>query len=234
MHGSRPDLLESARWVLGGLLSLAHRCCDRRDAWPRRKRPARAGSPAKAESAKADTSNAPEAVAAARCPRCRPPADAAARAAQPSAAYQESMRQTVERRRQRRARRQQNAGDATGAVGAIVPWPMPPASIIRHTREVHGEVDSLLYGLTAVRRHCRVGHNAAPLPCPLLAVKLVDLTVRDLRGLDQAAGELLAHRVDVDSPGPLLVFGIGLDDVDVEDEAGFALGGEPVNVVLVV
>ena len=35
----------------------------------------------------------------------------------------------------------------TAAVGAIVPWPMPPALIIRHTREVHGEVGSLLYGL---------------------------------------------------------------------------------------
>jgi hypothetical protein len=68
-------------------------------------------------------------------------------ASEPSAAYQESMRRTVEKRRQRRARRQQNAGDATGAVGAIVPWPMPPALIIRHTAQVHGEVDSLLYGL---------------------------------------------------------------------------------------
>jgi hypothetical protein len=66
---------------------------------------------------------------------------------EPSAAYQESVRQTVERRRERRARRQQNAGNSDLAVGAIVPWPMPPALIIRHTREVHGEVDSLLYGL---------------------------------------------------------------------------------------
>ena len=68
-------------------------------------------------------------------------------ASEPSAAYQESVRQTVERRRQRRARRQQNAGDSAGAVGAIVPWPMPPALIIRHTPEVHGQVDSFLYGL---------------------------------------------------------------------------------------
>ncbi len=68
-------------------------------------------------------------------------------ASEPSAAYQESVRQTVERRRQRRARRQQNAGDSAGAVGAIVPWPMPPALIIRHTPEVHGQVDSLLFGL---------------------------------------------------------------------------------------
>ena len=68
-------------------------------------------------------------------------------AAGPSADYQESLRKTVERRRQRRARRQQNAGDATGAVGSIVPWPMPPALIIRHTRDVHGEVGSLLSGV---------------------------------------------------------------------------------------
>jgi hypothetical protein len=66
---------------------------------------------------------------------------------EPSAAYQESLRRTVERRRQRKARRQQNSSDQAGAVGAIVPWPMPPALIIRQTREVHGEVDSLLYGL---------------------------------------------------------------------------------------
>jgi hypothetical protein len=57
------------------------------------------------------------------------------------------MRRTVERRRQRRARLQQNAGNTAQAVGAIVPWPMPPALIIRQTREVHGEVGSLVYGL---------------------------------------------------------------------------------------
>jgi hypothetical protein len=74
-------------------------------------------------------------------------AKAAGGASEPSAAYQESLRQTVERRRQRRARRQQNAGDSAAAVGAIVPWPMPPALIIRHTPEVHGQVDSFLYGL---------------------------------------------------------------------------------------
>ena len=78
----------------------------------------------------------------------RPDAGRAARGAgEPSAAYQESLRRTVERRRQRRARQQQNAADAAGAVGAIVPWPMPPALIIRHTREVQGEVGSLVYGL---------------------------------------------------------------------------------------
>ena len=31
-----------------------------------------------------------------------------------------------------------------GVVGAIVPWPMPPTLIIRHTAEVHGEIEGLL------------------------------------------------------------------------------------------
>jgi hypothetical protein len=34
--------------------------------------------------------------------------------------------------------------DGARPIGAIVPWPMPPALIIRHTPEVHGEVDSLV------------------------------------------------------------------------------------------
>ena len=63
--------------------------------------------------------------------------------AEPSAAYRESLRRTVEKRRQRRALRRQGQSYSSGAVGAIVPWPMPPALIIRHTREVHGEVGAL-------------------------------------------------------------------------------------------
>jgi hypothetical protein len=68
---------------------------------------------------------------------------------EPSAAYRESLRRTVERRRQRRARRgqQQEPGAASGAIGAIVPWPMPAALIIRHTPDVHGEVGSFVDGL---------------------------------------------------------------------------------------
>jgi hypothetical protein len=77
----------------------------------------------------------------------RQTADGAARQGEPSAAYLESLRQTVERRRQRRARRQQGAADGSRAIGAIVPWPMPPALIIRHTREVHNEIGSLSEGL---------------------------------------------------------------------------------------
>jgi hypothetical protein len=65
---------------------------------------------------------------------------------EPSGAYRESIRRTVERRRERRARRGQPSDQAAAAapVGAIVPWPMPPALIIRHTAGVHGEVDALL------------------------------------------------------------------------------------------
>jgi hypothetical protein len=29
-------------------------------------------------------------------------------------------------------------------IGAIVPWTMPPALIIRHTPQVHDEIESLL------------------------------------------------------------------------------------------
>jgi hypothetical protein len=64
---------------------------------------------------------------------------------QPSAAYRDSLRKTLEKRRERRARRAQGQGfDGARPIGAIVPWPLPPALIIRHTPEVHGEVDSLL------------------------------------------------------------------------------------------
>jgi hypothetical protein len=65
---------------------------------------------------------------------------------EPSAAYQESVRQTVERRRLRRARRQAQAGDSA-AVGGIVPWLMPPALVIRHTRDVHDDIGAFLFGL---------------------------------------------------------------------------------------
>jgi hypothetical protein len=64
---------------------------------------------------------------------------------EPSEAYRESIRQTVENRRQRRANRGQGTGDLRRA-GEIVLWPMPPALIIRHTSEVHDEIESL-FGL---------------------------------------------------------------------------------------
>jgi hypothetical protein len=61
----------------------------------------------------------------------------------PSEDYQESIRRTVERRRERRARRGQGTSGSV-APGAIVPWPMPPALIIRQTRETHDEIGSFL------------------------------------------------------------------------------------------
>jgi hypothetical protein len=64
---------------------------------------------------------------------------------QPSAAYKESLRRTVERRRQRRTLRRQGQGDGQGTLGAVVPWPMPPALVIRHTTAVHDEVGAFLY-----------------------------------------------------------------------------------------
>ena len=66
--------------------------------------------------------------------------------AEPSPEYRESIRRTVERRRERRARvaQQQGSSAAAGAVGASVPWPMPPALIIRQTPEVHDEIGAFL------------------------------------------------------------------------------------------
>ena len=75
------------------------------------------------------------------------PALAAAPAAQPrnapSEAYRESIRRTVEKRRERRANRGQGMGDSH-PTGGIVPWPMPPALIIRHTPQFHDEIESFL------------------------------------------------------------------------------------------
>jgi len=60
------------------------------------------------------------------------------RADEPSAEYRAVLRRTLELRKERRGNRD------TAPVGRIVPYPMPPTLIIRHTREVHGEVESLL------------------------------------------------------------------------------------------
>ena len=137
-----------AEWLLGGLLFWGA-ICTTSQVRAQRESPAQKGN---ADQARGQKSGAFEAGktdrlgADAQRNAARRTAGGAARPGEPSAAYRESLRRTVERRRQRRARRQ-NAGDASQAAGAIVPWPLPPALIIRHTREVHGEVDSLLYGL---------------------------------------------------------------------------------------
>jgi hypothetical protein len=72
-----------------------------------------------------------------------PAAGAARPRSEPSEAYRESIRRTVEKRRERRANRGQGMGDSR-PLGGIVPWPMPPALIIRHTPQVHDEIESFL------------------------------------------------------------------------------------------
>jgi hypothetical protein len=63
----------------------------------------------------------------------------------PGEDFQEGIRKTVEKRRERRARRAQALGtDEVQPPGAIAPWPMPPALIIRQTPQVHDEIGSLL------------------------------------------------------------------------------------------
>jgi hypothetical protein len=65
-------------------------------------------------------------------------ASTSTRAVEPSAEYRAVLRRTLELRRERRGIR------SAAPVGKIVPYPMPPSLIIRHTREVHGDVESLL------------------------------------------------------------------------------------------
>jgi hypothetical protein len=126
-------------WALGGLLFCGV-ICGSSEARAQTEPPSQDGSKTEAKGKKDRPSEAGKSER-------RGAGRAAQGSAEPSADYQESLRRTVERRRQRRARQQQNAAGAAEAVGAIVPWPMPPALIIRQTREVHGEVGSLLYGL---------------------------------------------------------------------------------------
>ncbi len=143
-----PRWLMPSGWVLGSLL-LCGAFCATGEVCAQTRAPGKNTSPpgaqgqkrAAEQGGKTDRHDANAPGGAGQAP------DGAARAGEPSAAYRESLRQTVERRRQRRARRQQGAADASRAIGAIVPWPMPPALIIRHTREVHGEIESLSDGL---------------------------------------------------------------------------------------
>jgi hypothetical protein len=66
------------------------------------------------------------------------PIVATSTAGEPSDEYKAGLRKTLERRKQRRL-----AGPGQ-ADGLIVPYPMPPALIIRQTRESHDEIQSLL------------------------------------------------------------------------------------------
>jgi hypothetical protein len=60
-------------------------------------------------------------------------------AGEPSPAYKASLRRTLEKRRERRQAR------PAPPLGTIVPWPMPPALVIRQTPEVHDQIDDLLW-----------------------------------------------------------------------------------------
>jgi hypothetical protein len=68
-------------------------------------------------------------------------APAAARAGAFSAEYRAGLRRTAELRRQGRA------AQVARPVGTIVPWPLPPALIIRQGPAVHDEVRGLLRAL---------------------------------------------------------------------------------------
>ena len=74
-------------------------------------------------------------------PRARNRAGAARPRNEPSEAYRQSIRRTLELRRQRP---RQSGQGTSGPVGGIVPWPMPPALVIRHTPRVHDEIESFL------------------------------------------------------------------------------------------
>jgi hypothetical protein len=65
------------------------------------------------------------------------PASPVASANEPSEEYRAQLRRTLELRRQRR-------GAARAPVGVIATYPMPPALIIRQTRENHDEIGALL------------------------------------------------------------------------------------------
>jgi hypothetical protein len=66
------------------------------------------------------------------------PLPVSSRAGEPSPAYKAGLRRTAELRKERRR------STAPSPVGVIVPYPMPPALIIRHTPEVHDEIEGLL------------------------------------------------------------------------------------------
>ncbi len=97
------------------------------------------------QSPQAASKQSPQAASKQSPPRAQKPdaKGAAAPRQEPGADYQASIRRTVERRRARKARRgASNAG--ARPPGAITPWLMPPALIIRHTPETHDEVAAFL------------------------------------------------------------------------------------------
>ncbi|MDR3632558.1 MAG: hypothetical protein P4L84_01910 [Isosphaeraceae bacterium] len=61
-------------------------------------------------------------------------------AAEPTPEFQAGLKRTLELRRQRR----RAAAAEVPPVGAIVPYPFPPALIIRHRPEVHDDIGAFL------------------------------------------------------------------------------------------
>jgi hypothetical protein len=59
--------------------------------------------------------------------------------AEPSPEFRANLKRTIELRKQSRR--------SVQPIGAIVPYPFPPALIIRHQREVHDEVGAFLDAL---------------------------------------------------------------------------------------
>ena len=64
-------------------------------------------------------------------------------AAEPSPEFRANLRRTLELRKQRR----RPVAALPQPAGAIVPYPFPPALIIRHRPEVHDEIDAFLEAL---------------------------------------------------------------------------------------
>jgi hypothetical protein len=62
-----------------------------------------------------------------------------ARGGDPSPAYRAELKRTLELRRQRRRT------EVSPPVGILQTYPMPPALVIRHTRETHDEIGALLH-----------------------------------------------------------------------------------------
>ncbi len=115
MYGPLSRLVP-VKWVLGGLLFCAA-CCATSEVRAQPQTARKGGQPTDAKSGqdKAPATQKSEGRGAGAARGGGRAAGAAGRGGEPSAAYQESLRQTVERRRQRRARRQQNAGDSSAA-----------------------------------------------------------------------------------------------------------------------
>ncbi len=141
---SLPRWMRSARWLPAILLfyaALWQGEPSRAQTIPLRKDPAPA--PAKTRDRSEPAKLKKDAKAGVK--KAQAPAKVQEPRREPSEAFKQSIRQTLERRRQRRARLARAQGlDEARPVGAIVPWPMPPALIIRQTPAVHDEVNSLL------------------------------------------------------------------------------------------